>query len=155
MENATMCAYPRSDNALPHWKWVLRYYADCPCINIPDQQKNMSHIYHIIGCCTDHGRITLKDNKICCMCKQEYLLDKSTKIYTRKELVMTETTIYDFHTSFSITVIQTLDFHLLHVCKLGKNHLWWNATHSLQMTWIIPRFSMLSWLCWEGSCKIC
>ena len=34
------------------------------------------------------------------MCKQESSSDKSTKIYTRKELLMTETTIYDFHTRF-------------------------------------------------------
>ena len=28
------------------------------------------HIYHIIGRCTTHGRIKLKYNKICYMCKQ-------------------------------------------------------------------------------------
>ena len=56
------------------------------------------------------------------MCKQESLPDKSTKIYTRKELVMTETTIYDFHTSFYITAIQELAFHLPHVRILGTNH---------------------------------
>ena len=38
MANATMCTYPHSDNALPHWKCVLRCCADCPCINIPDQE---------------------------------------------------------------------------------------------------------------------
>ena len=27
MKNATMCAYPQSDHALPHWKCVLRYCA--------------------------------------------------------------------------------------------------------------------------------
>ena len=37
MENATMCAYPHSDNALPHCKCVLRCCTDCPCINIIDQ----------------------------------------------------------------------------------------------------------------------
>ena len=40
MANSKMCAYPRSDNALPHWKYVLRCCADCPCINFPDQKKN-------------------------------------------------------------------------------------------------------------------
>ena len=24
MENATMCTYPQSDHALPHWKFLLR-----------------------------------------------------------------------------------------------------------------------------------
>ena len=55
------------------------------------------HIYHIIGRCTSHVRIPLKDKKICYICEQEYLPDNSTKIYTRKELVMTETTVSDFH----------------------------------------------------------
>ena len=76
------------------------------------------YIYHIIGSCTNHGRISLKDKNICYMCKQESLPDKSTKIYTRKELVMTETTITNFHTCFYIPAIQNLDFHLPHVSIL-------------------------------------
>ena len=56
------------------------------------------------------------------MREQEPLPDKSTKIYTRKELVMTETTISDFHTSFYIPGIQKLAFHLPHVRIIGTNH---------------------------------
>ena len=56
------------------------------------------------------------------MCKQESSPDKSTKIYTRKELVMMETKISDFHTSFYISAIQKLVFHLPHVRILGTNH---------------------------------
>ena len=56
------------------------------------------------------------------MCEQDSLLDKFTKIYTRKELVMMETTIYDFHTSFYIPAIQKLAFRLPHVRILGTNH---------------------------------
>ena len=56
------------------------------------------------------------------MCKQESLPDKSTKIYTRKEIVMMETTISTFHTSFYIPAIQKLAFHLPHVRILGTNH---------------------------------
>ena len=56
------------------------------------------------------------------MCKQESTPDKSTKIYTRKELEMMETTISDIHTSFYIQAIQKLAFHLPHVCILGTNH---------------------------------
>ena len=37
MANATLCTYPQSDHALPHWKCVLRCCAKCPCINIFDQ----------------------------------------------------------------------------------------------------------------------
>ena len=67
-ENATMCTNPCYDNALPHWKCVLRCCADCPCINLPDQETNKKHeettpsirfhIYHIIGRFTAHSRIT-------------------------------------------------------------------------------------------------
>ena len=56
------------------------------------------------------------------MCKQESSSDKSTKIYTRKELVLMETTISDFHTRFYIPAIQKLDFHLPHVCILDTNN---------------------------------
>ena len=56
------------------------------------------------------------------MCKQESSSDKSTKIYTRKELVMMETTISDFNTSLYIPAIKKLDFHLPHVRILGTNH---------------------------------
>ena len=80
MTNATMCTYPNSDNALPHWKYVFWCCSECPCINIPDQETTKKHdeitssirfhIYHIIGRCISHGIIQLKDNKICHMCKQ-------------------------------------------------------------------------------------
>ena len=132
MENATMCTYPQSEHAIPHCKCVLQCCADCPCINIPDQETNQKHdkttpsirfhIYHIIGRCTTHGRISLKDKNICYMCEQESSPDKSTKIYTRKELVMMETTISDFHTSFYIPALHKLAFHLPHVRILGTNH---------------------------------
>ena len=38
MENAKLCTYPHSDNALPHYKCVLLCCEDCPCINLPDQE---------------------------------------------------------------------------------------------------------------------
>ena len=56
------------------------------------------------------------------MCKQESLPDKSTKIYTRKELVMMKTTMSNFHTSYYIPAIQKLAFRLPHVRILGTNH---------------------------------
>ena len=86
MESATTCTYPQSDHALPHCKCVLQCCADCPYINISDQETTKKHdettpsirfhIYHIIGCCTAHGGITLKDKKMCCMCGQIYLPDQ-------------------------------------------------------------------------------
>ena len=56
------------------------------------------------------------------MCKQESPSDEFIKIFTRKELVMMETTIYDFHTSFYIPAIQNWVFYLPHVRILGTNH---------------------------------
>ena len=43
MEKSTMCTYPQSDHALPHWKCVLRCSAKFPCINLPDQETNKKH----------------------------------------------------------------------------------------------------------------
>ena len=80
MAKAKMCTYPHSDHALTHWKFVLRCCDKCPYINLPDQETDIHysettpsirfHIYHIIGSFTSHGRMTLKDKKICYMCKQ-------------------------------------------------------------------------------------
>ena len=129
---ATMCAYPQSDNALPHSKFVLQCCSNCPCINIPDQETYDQysdttpsirfHIYHTIARCAVHGRIPLKDKKICRKFKQESSTDKSTKIYTRKNPVLMETTINDSRASLYIPSIQRLAFHLPHVRILGTNH---------------------------------
>ena len=56
------------------------------------------------------------------MCKKEYPPDKYTKIYTRKEMVILETKISEYYTSFYIPSIQKLDFCLPHVRILGTNH---------------------------------
>ena len=132
MANATMFTYSQSDHALPHCKCVLRCCDECTSINILDQETNKKHkettpsirfhIYHIIGICTAHGIIPLKDKKICYMSKQESSSYKSTNINIRKELLMMETNISGFHTSFYIPAIQKLDFHLPHVHILGTNH---------------------------------
>ena len=63
----TLQHFPQSEHAIPHWKCVLRCCADCPCINIPDQETIKKHeettpsirfrIYHIIGRCAIHGRL--------------------------------------------------------------------------------------------------
>ena len=77
---ATMCTYNQSDHALTHWKCALRCYGDCTCINLTDQETNKKHeeitpsirfhIYHIIARCIAHGKISLKYNKRCYICKQ-------------------------------------------------------------------------------------
>ena len=84
MKKTTMCPYPQSDHAHPHWKCVLQCCDKYPCTNIPDQETYNQysdttpsirfHLYHIISCCTDHGRILFKDKQICRMCKLEFYL---------------------------------------------------------------------------------
>ena len=43
MEKAKMCAYPQYDHTLPHFKCLLRCCANCPCININDQETYNQH----------------------------------------------------------------------------------------------------------------
>ena len=76
----------------------------------------------MIGRCTAHGIIPLKDQKLLYMCKQKSSSYESTKIYTRKELVMMDTTISNFHTNFYILAIQKLAFNLPYVRIVGTNH---------------------------------
>ena len=63
-------------------------------------------------------------------CQQDTDSVKPTKIYTRKELVMMETTISNFHTSFFIPEIQKLAFCIPHIQIMGLNNCGescWNA----------------------------
>ena len=131
MVKATICTYPQSDHALPHWKCVLQCCAECPYVNIPDQEtdKNMRKQHPQLGFKFMKSLDVVlpmvelhrkKENMY--MCKQETLSDKSTKVHTRKELVMMERTISDFHTRFYIPAMHKLAFHLPHVQILGTNN---------------------------------
>ena len=44
MEKAIICTYPQSDDALPHFKCVLRCCSDCPCIHFPDQETDHQYL---------------------------------------------------------------------------------------------------------------
>ena len=37
MAKTTMCKYPQSAHALPHWKCVLRCCVEFPCNNLPEK----------------------------------------------------------------------------------------------------------------------
>ena len=116
MEKATMCAYPQSDHAFPLCKCVFRCCAKCSSLNLPDQEIDYQYsntslsicfrVYPIIARCVAHGILPLNNKKFCRMCRQDYVSEQCTKQYTRKELVMMETIIYDFRTSFYISSIQ-------------------------------------------------
>ena len=91
MEKAKMCAYLQSDNALPHWKFVMRCCAKCPSINMRYQEtdahySNTSpsirfHIYHLIAHCTTHGRLLLTDSK-CFVSVNSILFQNNPQKYT-------------------------------------------------------------------------
>ena len=51
MEKAKIRTYPQSDHELPHWKCVLQFCADCPCINLTDQEtvEIMKKQYPLLG----------------------------------------------------------------------------------------------------------
>ena len=125
MEKAAMCANSQ-------WKYILRCCAQCPSINIPEQETYDKHtnpstlirfqIYHMIARCKEHGRIPLTNKKSCGECQQNTASVKSTKIYTRKYLVMMETNISNFHTSYFIPEIHKLESYIPHVQILGTNH---------------------------------
>ena len=40
MAKAKMCTYPQSNHTLPHCKCILRFCAECPCINLPCQDTD-------------------------------------------------------------------------------------------------------------------
>ena len=74
MEKATILAYPQSYNALPHCKCAMKCCAQCPIINLPDQEtddqySNTSpsisfHIYHLIARCKTRGRLPLTEKQL-------------------------------------------------------------------------------------------
>ena len=131
MEKATICEYPQSDRVLPHWKCAMQCCAKFLCVNLPDQETDYQHsdtspsiifhIYHLIACYSTHWRLPLTGKKFR-KCKYDSVSEQSTKIYTRKELVMTETTISNFHTSLYIPAIQKLAFHIPYVQIMVTNH---------------------------------
>ena len=86
------------------------------------KSKMDEQIYHRIARCSKHSRLSLTDKKSCCTCQQVSASGKPKNIYTIKELVMTETTISNFHTSFYISAIQKLAFHIPHIQIFVTNH---------------------------------
>ena len=43
MEKATMCKYPQSDHALPHWEYVLQCCSKFSGINILDEETDYQY----------------------------------------------------------------------------------------------------------------
>ena len=49
MAQATMCAYPPSNHALTHWKCLLRWCANCLCINLPYQETDNCNTHNTLN----------------------------------------------------------------------------------------------------------
>ena len=127
-----MCAYPTHQHELPHCNCVLRGCSNLPHIDLIDQESDRHnyiaststcfHIYHLIVWCTVHGINPLDERKFFCLCFQYMATVIPEKLYTRKEFVMMDKYIADFCTSFYITEIQNIAFHLPHIRIIGTNH---------------------------------
>ena len=98
MNVATICAYPPSQHALPHWKCVLHCCYNLPPIHLIDQESDMHHsnaypsicfhIYHLVACFTVHGRHTLDEKKICHLCVSISGYCDTWKIYTLEKSLL-------------------------------------------------------------------
>ena len=113
MATATMCTYPPSQHALPHWKCVFHCFEQCPYIDIPGQESDNHHsntcptihfhFYNMVSLCTLHGKCPLDKNKFCHLFLIVSASVINSKLYIRKYIGLMETSISDFHTSFYIT----------------------------------------------------
>ena len=131
VDMAKICAYPPSQHTLPHWKCVLRCCVNFPSIYLPVPESDWHHsntypsisfhVYSLISRCIVHVRHPLHEKKNFHLCFQYPATMTPEKLYTRKEIVMMEKSIADFHTSLYIPAIQSLSFHLPHVHILGTN----------------------------------
>ena len=132
IDMSTMCSYPPSQHSLPHRKCVLLCCNNFKHIAFPYQKSDMHqsitptslhfHIYHWIADCTVQGQSQISEKKIRVLCLQYQYTVTPENIYTRKELVMRETSITKFHTSFYILTIKKLVFHRPQIIILGTNH---------------------------------
>ena len=102
---AIMCSYPPSQHAFSPWKYVLCCCAKCPRIDLPSQESDKHHsnscptigfhVYYVIACCTVHGICPLDENKFVSFFSVPSSVTNA-KLYTRKELVLMETSLAEF-----------------------------------------------------------
>ena len=133
-----ICSYPQSQHSSPHWKFVLCCCSKYPCIDISikeSDQHNLKicfHVYILVPLCMVHVRCTPEGGGICWLYLSVPALETNLKLYTRKEFVMTETSIYDYHTSFYIPDF----FSMLITCP----HAVWYITSEYKKGWIFVDF---------------
>ena len=129
---ATMCPYHSQHHGLPYCKGVLRCCDKYPGNRITHKKKNTDakntssainfHVYNNVSRCNVNGICPCEEQTICSMCYTDISYVTTGKVYTRKELVLIETSILKFHNKYYITSIKKLAFHLPHVRILGMHH---------------------------------
>ena len=150
----TRCVYPPFKSVLPHWKFVLHCCANFPRIDLPSQKLDQHHsktcpmihcyVNHFIELCSVHGILPPGQNKIlACICVM-LILCHLKKIYTKKQLVMTETSIADFLTSFCIPEIKSQCFTYQIYTVQGYITLETNNVNHLNVIYF-SRYVVLSW----------
>ena len=107
MAMATMCTCPSQHHGLPHCKCVLRCWNKCPIIIITNQEINTYatkicstirfNVYCNVSRFSVHGIRPYEEWKIFSMCSTDIISVTPGKIYTKKELVLLETLISEFH----------------------------------------------------------
>ena len=69
----------------------MRYCTKCPITNLTDQETDdqysnniqsiFFHIYHIIACCTAHGRLRLNNKEFFRKCTENSDSEQSTNVH--------------------------------------------------------------------------
>ena len=132
MEIATMCDFPSYKNDLTHWKFVLFCFSKYPSIVNPYQELHSNtknacpsirfHVYKAVFCSTVHGQYKFEEKGICVLFSTVLPENSNRNFDSRKELVLMETSIYDFHKKLYIPEIQKLSSHLPNTCIIGTQN---------------------------------
>ena len=109
--------YVPTHNFSIHYRTGNVYLHCCesfPCIAIPNQVSNKNnsskypticfHVYTKVSRCTVNGIYTPNELFLCSAAPKTV---PSAKIYTRKEIVLTKTSMSNFHKSFYMTAIKS------------------------------------------------
>ena len=112
-----MCTCTSKHHELLHWKCVLYCCDKWPSIVIPSHEANKDttntcltiifHVYHNVLHCNMHGLPTYYKQTTCSFYYKMTISYRTEKVYTKKELVLLETSIPEFQESFHISEIKT------------------------------------------------
>ena len=127
MDMETMYPYPSQYPGLPHWKCVSRCCDKFPVFSIPHQEKNKYatntcltirfHLYCNVSSFTVHFIRPYEEQKICYKCYTDISSLTPGRLYKRKELVLFETLISEFHKNNIFQKFKNWHF-ILHMCVL-------------------------------------